>query len=179
MSGHRALYRPGLGSTTEWHTHSSLLVLIGVTQLNSHGLVGNDLSFIYIFPRSDSVSRGNQIFPSTIRTQAMARMWSCRPAYCVGRPLFNTLKRLKLSQQLRPQRPQESAGNTSKAMEKESKIPLTTENMQVLLAESLAIAGFAWGKTCVATNAGSACISRDTQSLVLTYENVFLKVSNY
>lgn len=46
----RALYRPGLGSTIQPYTHSSLLVLIGVIQLNSHGLVGNGLSFLYTFP---------------------------------------------------------------------------------------------------------------------------------
>lgn len=53
---------------------------------------------------------------------------------CVRQP-FNTLKRLNLNREPRTQRSQESAGNTSKVIEKGSKIPLTTEDMQALFAQ--------------------------------------------
>lgn len=50
---------------------------------------------------------------------------------CARQP-FNTLKRLNLSREPRTQRSQESTGNTSNAIEKGSKIPLTTDDMQAL-----------------------------------------------
>lgn len=56
----------GLCSATELHICFALIVLIGVIQLNCHGLEGNGLSFLYTLPRSNSVLRRNQISPSII-----------------------------------------------------------------------------------------------------------------
>lgn len=56
----------GLCTATELHIRFTLIVLIGVIQLNCHGLEGNDLSFLYTLPRSNSVLRRNQISLSII-----------------------------------------------------------------------------------------------------------------
>lgn len=65
------------------YTSASLTVLIGVIQLNCHGLEGNGLSFLYTLPRSNSVLRRNQISPPLLEDWAMARMWGCRLKCCV------------------------------------------------------------------------------------------------
>lgn len=114
----------GRNTFLQRHTHTD--------KLNSHGLVYLSL---YTFPRSDSVSRGN----SSLHYQNMGLWRECGvvdQSTLLARQSFNTFKRLKPSQELRPQRPQESVGSTSKAMEKGSKIPLTTEDIQAQFAKS-------------------------------------------